>query len=126
VARLALILLIVGLVGCSSYSGDIAAVRQSTSPTGMTNEDFVRQIAGARGQFDWSAGIADRYKANDAIVLVSATIQRIGRSGAKHQVVLEYIHNRQTGMVDLDRVLIDGKPQDIVGAALNFLMMQLD
>ena len=41
-------------------------------------------------------------------------------------MVLEFIHNRQTEKVALDRLLVDGKPQSLVSGFLNLLLMQLE
>jgi hypothetical protein len=48
------------------------------------------------------------------------------RAGGKRVVVLEFIHNRQTEKVALDRLLVDGQPQSLVGGFLNLLLMQLE
>ena len=114
------------LAACGGYARDIEAVKQSNVPTGIVNEELVRQIAGARGQASWSAERPEKYKDNEQIVLVRAMVDRIGRSGAKHQVVLDWIRNRQTEKIDLERVLVDGEEQSLVGGALQFLLLQLD
>ncbi len=114
------------LAACGGYGSDIEAVKQSSAPTGIVNEELVRQIAGARGKASWSAERPEKYKDNENIVLVRAMVDRIGRSGAKHQVVLDWIHNRQTEKIDLERVLVDGEEQTLVGGALQVLLLQLD
>jgi hypothetical protein len=86
----------------------------------------VRQIAGARGKIDWSAERPEKYKDNENIVLVRARVDRVGRSGAKHQVVMDWIHNRQTQKVDLEGVKVDGEERSVVGGALQVLLLQLD
>ncbi len=118
--------LVVLLAACGGFKQDIEVVKQSDSPTGIVNEELARQLAGARGKVAWSAERPEKYKDNEHIVLVRATIDRIGRSGAKHQVVLDWIHNRQTRKVDLERVLVDGEEKDLVGGALQLLLLQLD
>ena len=118
--------LVVLLAACGGFKEDIEMVKRSDAPTGIVNEELARQLAGARGKVAWSAERPEKYKDNEHIVLVTATIDRIGKSGRKRQVVLDYIRNRQTDKVDLERVLVDGEPQDIVGAALQLFLMQLD
>jgi hypothetical protein len=118
--------LVLLLAACGGYEADIEAVKRSDQPTGIVNEKFATEIAGARGEVTWSASRPETYKDNEHIVLVTATIDRIGKSGRKRQVVLDYIRNRQTDKVDLERVLVDGEPQDIVGAALQLFLMRLD
>jgi hypothetical protein len=114
------------LAACGGYARDIEAVKQSSAPTGLVNEELVEQFAGARGKATWSAERPEKYKDNEHIVLVRATVDRIGRSGSKHQVVLDWIHNRQTEKIDLERVTVDGEEQSLVGGALQFLLLQLD
>jgi hypothetical protein len=53
-------------------------------------------------------------------------VDRVGRSGAKHQVVMDWIHNRQTQKVDLEGVKVDGEERSVVGGALQVLLLQLD
>jgi hypothetical protein len=114
------------LAACEGYARDIEAVKQSSAPTGLVNEELVEQFAGARGKATWSAERPEKYKDNEHIVLVRATVDRIGRSGSKHQVVLDWIHNRQTEKIDLERVTVDGEEQSLVGGALQFLLLQMD
>jgi hypothetical protein len=124
---LALVLLLATLAAsCGAYSRDIEAVKQSDVPTGIVNEDLAKQFAGARGKIDWSAERPEKYKDNENIVLVRAKIDRIGRSGNKREVVLEWIRNRQTDKIDMERVLVDGQEQGMVGGALQLLLLQLD
>jgi hypothetical protein len=114
------------LAACGAYSRDIDAVQQSNVPTGIVNEELAKQFAGARGKIDWSAERPEKYKDNENIVLVRATIERIGRSGNRREVILEWIRNRQTEKIDMERVLVDGQEQGMVGGALQLLLLQLD
>ena len=124
---LALMLVMAALLAaCGAYSRDIEAVKQSNVPTGIVNEDLAKQFAGARGKIDWSAERPEKYKDNENIVLVRAKIDRVGRSGNKREVVLEWIRNRQTDKIDMERVLVDGEEQGMVGGALQLLLLQLD
>ena len=95
---------------------------------GLGRRDAGEQLPrpGARGKATWSAERPEKYKDNEHIVLVRATVDRIGRSGSKHQVVLDWIHNRQTEKIDLERVTVDGEEQSLVGGALQFLLLQMD
>jgi hypothetical protein len=123
--RLSLVLALL-VAACGAFHRDIDAVKRSAAPTGIENEELVRQLAGARGQVNWSAERPEKYKDNPYIVLVRATIDRIGRSGAKHQVVMDWVHNRQTDKVDLERLQVDGEDKDVVGGALQLFLLQLD
>ena len=120
------VLLLLALAACGAFDRDIDAVKKSNVPTGIVNEELVRQLAGARGEVAWSAERPEKYKDNEHIVLVRATIDRLGRSGAKHKIEMDWIRNRQTDKIDLERVAVDGEEQSIVGGALQFLLLQLD
>lgn len=122
----AALLLVVGLAACDSYKDDIAAVKAAETMPGQTNEEFVNQIAGARGKVEWTAEKPTAYKDNPHIILVRATIDRTTRAGVERKIVVEYINNRQTGKVALERVLVDGQPQNLVSGLLNLLLMQLE
>ena len=124
---LALVLTLAALLAaCGAYSRDIAAVQDSNVPTGIVNEELAKQFAGARGKIGWSAERPEKYKDNDNIVLVRATIERFGRSGNKREVILEWIRNRQTDKIDLECVLVDGEEQGMMGGAIQLLLLQLD
>lgn len=129
--RLATVLLVLLLApllltGCGdSFSDDIKTVKASPGPGG-TAEEFVNQLAGARGQVTWSGSKPQRYKDNPNIVEVVAKIEKSTRAGAKRQVDLAWINNRQTRQVALERVAIDGQPQSFAAGALGILLMQLD
>ena len=127
VLRVALLLLLTaGVAACSKYDSDIATVKAAKSLTDHTNEEVAMQIAGARGKVTWNAGRPDKYKDNEYIVGVDATIEKTTREGNKRVVVLSFVNNRQTNQVGFDGVTIDGQPQDIIGGALNLLLMQLE
>jgi len=119
------VLLSVGAAACGRYDSDIATVKAAKSLTDHTNEEVAMEIAGARGKVTWSAGRPDKYKDNEYIVGVDATIEKITQAGAKRVVVLQFVNNRQTNKVGFDGVTIDGQPQDMIGGALNLLLMQL-
>jgi hypothetical protein len=123
---LAVILMVAGLAACDSYDDDIAAVKAAETTPGATNEAFANQLAGARGQVAWSAEKPEAYRDNPNIVLVRATIDKATRSGQKRTIVLEYLNNRQTRQVALERVLVDGEPQGLVSGMLNLLLLQLE
>jgi hypothetical protein len=114
------------LYACSRYGDDIDAVKtaQSVIP-GKTNEVLAIDIAGARGTIKWQAGPAPQYQ-SDEIVGVQAVINRIGGTGKRHTVELDFIHNRQTRKVAFDGALVDGKKQDMLSGALNLFLMQLE
>ena len=115
------------LAACDNYSADIDAVRQArTLFDDRTNDELAREIAGARGKVAWSADRPEKYKDNEFIVGVDATIDKTTRAGAQRQVVLHFIRNRQNQQIALDGLAIDGRPQDLIGGALNLLLMQLE
>ena len=118
--------IVVGFTACNRYGDDIDAVKtaQSVVP-GKTNEVLAIDIAGARGTIEWQAGPAPQYQSDD-IVGVTAVIKRVSAAGNRHQIDLQFIHNRQTKKVGFDGVLVDGKKQDLVSSALNLFMMQLE
>ncbi len=121
-----LLLLGLGLLaGCSSYESDIEAVKAAKT-TGATNEDFVKDLAGARGTFEWSAREDEKYGRDSGIVLVEAAVTRTGRSGRKQVIQLLWLNNRQTGKVALEDVLVNGRSRGILGAALDIFQLELE
>ena len=122
--RAAAVIVLALLAACGGYDSDIAAVKKAEATPGTTNEAWVNDIAGARGHVSWSAGKAAAYN-NDDIVEVVAAIDRPGANGGSHKLELHFIHNRQTEKIALDNVVVDGKPQGLLGGALNLLLLQL-
>jgi hypothetical protein len=115
----------VGLVACDHYGDDVDAVKTAeTVVPGKTNEVLAIDIAGARGTIEWQGGPAPQYQSDD-IVGVTAVIKRVSATGNRHQIELDFIHNRQTKKVGFDGVLVDGKKQDLVSGAFNLFMLQL-
>jgi hypothetical protein len=125
--RACLVLVLAGaaLAGCDRYASDIDAVKRARATPDLSNEELVKEIAGARGSIEWKAGPAEAYDGDD-IIGVTATVTRPTRSGDKRLIVLEFIHNRQTEKVALDRLMVDGRPQNLVSGFLNLLLMQLE
>jgi hypothetical protein len=113
------------LAGCSKYGADIETVKAAKT-TGATNEDFVKDLAGARGTFEWSAREDEKYGKDSGIVLVEAAITRTGRSGRKQVIQLLWLHNRQTRKVALEDVLVNGRSRGILGAALDMFQLELE
>lgn len=114
------------VTACDSYKEDVATVQQAESIVpGRSNDALAREIAGARGGVKWEGAKAERYN-NDAIVLVTANIDRVGQSGADHKIALEFINNRETRKVAFEQAFIDGKPQSLLGGALTLFLLQLD
>jgi hypothetical protein len=114
------------LAGCDRYAEDIVKVREAQSLGDGTNDELCKELAGARGRYEWIAGRSETYADNPDIVLVTCKVDRTTSSGAKREVRLEFLHNRQTEKVALERVLIDGQPQNIISGMLNLLLMQLE
>ena len=116
-----------GLGACSDYTKDIEAVRQDRTVTqDQTNDALAQQLAGARGKVEWVADRPEKYKDNEYIVGVTAKIERITREGAKREIELQFIRNRQNQQISFEQLTIDGRPQGLVGGALNLLLMQLE
>jgi hypothetical protein len=115
-----------GLVACDSYSDDITAVKQASVLGDTTGDKLCADTAGARGKFEWSAQKSETYKDNADIVQVTCRVTRPRSSGAERKIEFEFIHNRQTEKVALDRLLIDGEQQNLLSGALNLMLMQLD
>lgn len=111
---------------CTDYTADIEAVKAAPSVTGGSNEALLNQIAGARGKVEWSAGPAEAYPDNDAIVAVEGRIERTTRTGQRRVILFEYIHNRETSQVALERMLVDGRPQTLLTSALNLMLLELE
>jgi hypothetical protein len=117
----------IAATACSDYSKDIEAVRQArTVVEDQTNDDLARQLAGARGKVDWEAGRPEKYADNEYVVGVTAKIERITRAGGKRLIELQFIRNRQNRQIAFEQLTIDGRPQGLVGGALNLLLMQLE
>ena len=120
------VLLSAGITGCNQYKSDIDAVKVADSIfPGKSNEIIAIEIAGARGAIEWTAGKSVKYD-EPVIVQVSAVINRVGATGVKHKVELQFINNRQTKKVAFDQVLVDDKPKDLVSGAMSLFMMQLE
>jgi len=116
-----------GLAACSDYTKDIEAVRQDRTVTqDQTNDALAQQLAGARGKVEWVGDRLEKYKDNEYIVGVTAKIERITREGAKREIELQFIRNRQNQQISFEQLTIDGRPQGLVGGALNLLLMQLE
>jgi hypothetical protein len=121
-----LLFALVLLAGCDRYADDVDAVKTAdTVVPGKTNEILAIDIAGARGTVEWKGAPAPQYESPD-IVGVLAVIKRIGATGKRHEVELDFIHNRQTKKVAFDGAKVDGKKQDLVSGALMLFQMQLE
>ena len=125
--RFAAVLLVLPglLAGCDRYQSDIDKVKAATS-AGQSNEQLVKDLAGARGTFKWSAKETEKYGKDSGIVLVEARIERTSRAGADQVVQLRWLHNRATGVIDYEEVLINGRSRGILGATLDLLMLELE
>jgi ribosomal protein S28E/S33 len=120
------VLLAANIAGCNQYKSDIDTVKAADSIVpGKSNEVIAIEIAGARGVIDWTAGRSEKYD-DPAMVVVSAVIKRIGATGVKHKVELQFLNNRQTKKVAFDQVLVDDKPKDLISGAMSLFMMQLE
>jgi hypothetical protein len=113
------------LAACDRYASDIETIKLAKT-AGANNQDFVRDLAGARGTFEWSARQDGKYGKDSGIVLVEATVTQTGRSGRRQVILLRWLHNRQTGKVAFEDVLVDGESRGILGAALDVLELELE
>jgi hypothetical protein len=114
------------LTGCDRYADDVDAVKQAESVVpGKSNEVLAMDVAGARGTVQWTGGPAPQYESDD-IVGVQALVKRIGATGKRHEVELDFIHNRQTKKVAFDGAKVDGQKQDILTGALSLFLMNLE
>ncbi len=123
-----LLVLLVGLgmlVACERYADDIDKVKRATT-AGQVNEQLVKGLAGARGAFKWSGRETEKYGKGSGIVLVEARIERTSRAGADQVVQLQWVHNRATGLIDLEDILVNGRSRGILGAALDMLTLELE
>jgi hypothetical protein len=109
------------LAGCDNYESDIQAVQRAAILPGLSNEELVMDLAGERSSAAWDATSTDR----DEVIEVIATINRVGKAGKRSTVELYYSHNRQTEDVTLDRVLLNGKRQDLASGAINLMNLNL-
>jgi len=125
--RLVLVVFFAALAGCGeNFDQDIEAVRAARTIGDNTNDELARELAGARGKVEWQGSRFDKYADNEYIVGVTARIERYTRAGAKRLVELQFINNRQTQQVAFEQLLIDGRPQDLIGGTLNLLLLQLE
>jgi hypothetical protein len=111
------------LAACDSFDADIEAVQAAETTPGQTNAEFAAEIAGDDGSVDWSA---EKVDGREGTVRVTADIDRPSRSGPAHEIRFEYLHERGSGRVRLDRVLVDGREQSLLTGMLNLLLLQLD
>jgi len=127
VPRLVLIVFLAALAACGeNFDQDIEAVRAARTLESDTNDELARELAGARGKVEWIGSRFEKYEDNEYIVGVTARIERYTRAGAKRLVELQFINNRQTRQVAFEQLVIDGRPQDLIGGALNLLLLQLE
>lgn len=122
-ALLALSFALVLVAGCDSYKDDIAAVQAAETTPGQSNAALASDIAGANGTVEWSATEAD---GREDTVRVIAKIERPSDTGPAREVQLEFLHERANRQVVLDRVLVDGREQNLVSGVLNLLLMQIE
>ena len=123
-----LLVLLVGLgvlAACERYADDVEKVKAATT-AGQVNEQLVKGLAGARGAFQWSGRETEKYGKDSGIVLVEARIERTSRAGVDQVVQLQWVHNRATGVIDLEDILVNGRSRGILGAALDMLTLELE
>ena len=120
------LLALVPLAGCDRYADDVDAVKTAeTVVPGKSNQILAIDIAGARGTVEWHGGPATQYESAD-IVGVQVVIKRIGATGKRHEIELDFVHNRQTKKVGFDGAKVDGQKQDLISGAMSLFLMQLE
>ncbi len=125
IRRTLLPLVVLGLLAaCSEFDSDIEKVKAAQT-TGSINEQLVKDLAGARGSFKWSARKTEKYGKDTGIVLVEARIERTSRGGEVQVVQLQWLHNRETDIIGFEDLLINGQSRGFLGAALEMLLLQL-
>ena len=123
--RLILVLALGLLAACSEFGDDIDKVKAAQT-AGKTNEELVKDLAGARGTFKWLGRETEKYGRDTGIVLVEARIERTSRAGSDQVVQLQWLHNRTTGVIAFEDILINGRSRGILGAALDMLILELE
>jgi hypothetical protein len=113
---------VLALLGCDNYKSDIAAVKRAKTLPGLSNEEVVMDLAGARASIEWRAEPAKEYGTSD-IIAVTAEINRLGLYGQRSKVELVYLHNRQTKIVSFEELRLNGKRQDLLSGALNLMFL---
>lgn len=111
------------LAGCDSYKDDIAAVQAAETAPGTSNAELAQDIAGKKGSVEWSASAEPN---REDTVRVVADIERPAESGPAHEIRLEFLRERRSGDIALDRLLVDGREQNLVSGVLNLLLIQLE
>jgi hypothetical protein len=79
------------LLGCDSYTSDIAAVKRAKTLPGRSNEELVMDLAGARASIEWTAERSKVYDSDD-IIAVTAEINRpkqMKRQSRRDEVMFE-------------------------------------
>jgi hypothetical protein len=118
-AGLALLL----LAACDSYKDDIAAVQAAESVVG-SNQELVEELAGAKGTYDWKA--QPYVEGKKEIVLVEARIETIDNRGGDHVIQLLWVHNRQSGKVAAEDIIVDGRSRGLVQGAMDLMLLQIE
>jgi hypothetical protein len=113
------------LAACSPFADDIDAVKEAET-AGLRNEEFVQRLAGAEGKIEWSARRWEQYPKNSSIILVEAAVDKQTRDGNRHNIVVQYVYNRIGEEARLYDILVDGRPQGILGGALQLLLLRLE
>ena len=134
------------LTACGGYKDDIAAVQAAEGMTGKTNAELVEQIAGARGTVEWRAEpgfhvqtevvnieqcfakFADTFslEGKDNVILVEARIEKVDKEGIDHLIRLQWVHNRQSGRVAEEDVIIDGRSRGLLQGAMDLLLLEFE
>lgn len=76
--------------------------------------DAVANLAGIDGKVAWNTVASSKYKHNPAVVCVQATIDVPAHGKARQkQMIVRLFRNRETGVIDLDSLKINGKSSKI-------------
>jgi hypothetical protein len=117
------------LIICASCNGlstnkDIEKVKSSTVSFGLGGGyvvgDLVKEITGLDGTAKWDSFQPESYKDNPNVVCVQVDITR--KKEKNNLVSMQYLLNRETGLVKTGSLRVDGKGLSI----LEFYMLLIE
>ena len=59
-------------------------------------------------------------------MLVEARIEKTDNRGEDHVIQLLWVHNRQSGKVSSEDVVIDGQSRGLLAGAMDLMLLQLE
>jgi len=76
------------------------------------------------GTYDWKA--QPYVEGKKEIVLVEARIETIDNRGGDHVIQLLWVHNRQSGKVAAEDIIVDGRSRGLVQGAMDLMLLQIE